>query len=183
MKLHEKPRMPRGFTCAGRNCGIKDEGRDLSVFYSEVRAHAAGVFTRNKFPGAPIILGREIIKGGSLRAIIVNSKVSNVGTGELGIKNARRMATAVSREFGIPENEVIMSSTGVIATHLPIEIVEKGVQGISKELSDDPLVGAMGIMTTDTYPKALSVSIDEAVITVQSGDGGKGCGPSLQRPD
>lgn len=172
MKLHEKSRMPKGFKCASRSCGIKDEGRDLSVFYSEVRANAAAVFTKNKFPGAPIILGREIIKGGSLRAIIVNSKVSNVGTGEQGIENARRMADAVSTEFGIPHNEVIMSSTGVIATQLPIEVIEQGVQGISKELSDDPLVGARGIMTTDTYPKALSVSADQAVITIV----GKGSG-------
>ena len=81
MKLHERAIMPQGFKCASKNCGIKEEGRDIAIFYSTVSANAAGVFTRNKFPGAPIILGREIIKDGSLRAIIVNSKVSHVGTG------------------------------------------------------------------------------------------------------
>ncbi|QTA85907.1 Arginine biosynthesis bifunctional protein [Desulfonema magnum] len=172
MKLHEKAIMPKGFKCASKNCGLKDKGNDLSVFYSEVRANAAGIFTKNKFPGCPVILGREIIKNGLLRAIIVNSKVSNVGTGRQGIENARRMAIAVSKEFSVPQNEVIMSSTGVIAKPLPIEQIEKGVKGISKLLNDDPIAGAEGIMTTDTYPKALSVSVDDAVITII----GKGAG-------
>lgn len=172
MKLHKKAIMPKGFKCASKNCGLKDEGNDLSVFCSEARANAAGVFTKNKFPGAPVILGREIIENGYLRGIIVNSKVSNVGTGVQGIENARRMAIAVSKEFNIPENEVIMSSTGVIGRQLPIEMIENGVKGISKNLEEDPLVGAKGIMTTDTYPKALSVSVDEAVITII----GKGSG-------
>jgi len=95
-----------------------------------------------------------------------------VGTGVRGIENARRMATAVSEEFGVPENEVIMSSTGVIAKQLPIETIENGVRGISETLEDDPVVGAKGIMTTDTYPKAISVSVDDAVITIV----GKGAG-------
>ncbi len=172
MKLHERAIMPQGFKCASKNCGIKEEGRDIAIFYSTVSANAAGVFTRNKFPGAPIILGREIIKDGSLRAIIVNSKVSHVGTGLEGIENARRMAAAVSGEFNIPENEVIMSSTGVIAQQLPIVTIENGVRGMSEELVDDPIAGAKGIMTTDTYPKALSVSVEGAVITIV----GKGSG-------
>ena len=172
MELHEHPVMPKGFKCASKNCGIKKGGRDISIFYSDVRANAAGVFTRNKFPGAPVILGREIIKKGSLRTVIVNSKVSNVGTGDEGIANAKRMASAVSKEFGIPEDEVIMSSTGVIAQPLPIDTIEKGVVGMSQELEEDPIAGAKGIMTTDTYPKALSVSVGQAVLTIV----GKGSG-------
>ncbi len=172
MKLHQKAIMPQGFQCTSRNCGLKDEGRDIAIFYSKVRANAAGVFTKNKFPGASVILGREIMRNGCLRAIIVNSKVSNVGTGPEGIRNAQRMAVAVSKECNIPENEVIMSSTGVIAKPLPIEKIEHGVQGISKELVDDPVVGAKGIMTTDSYPKAISASVDDATITII----GKGSG-------
>ena len=152
--------------------GIKEKGNDLSVFCSEVRANAAGVFTQNQFPGAPVILGRKIIQQGVLRAIIVNSRISNVGTGALGIENARRMADALAKEFDIPREEVIMSSTGVIGQQLPIEKIEQGVRGISEILEDDPLVGAAGIMTTDTYPKALSLSVGDAVITIV----GKGAG-------
>src|SRR5690606_41857987 len=90
--------MPRGFRCASRNCGLKREGPDLALFYSEVPAAAAAVFTRNQFPGAPIIVGRELIRKGRLRAVVVNSKISNVGTGEEGIRNARRMGELAAAE-------------------------------------------------------------------------------------
>src|SRR5690606_31742157 len=128
---------------------------DLSLFASDVPAAAAAVFTRNLFPGAPIIVGRELIRAGRLRAIVVNSKVSNVGTGEEGIAHARRMGEAAARELGIPASEVLMSSTGVIGKRLPIEKIEAGLRGMAAELQDDPLVGARGIMTTDTHPKAI----------------------------
>src|SRR5690606_19750994 len=68
-------------------------------------------------------------------------------------------------ELGIPADEVLMSSTGVIGRQLPIERIEQGLRGIAAELVDDPLRGAEGIMTTDTYPKALSLSVGDATIT------------------
>jgi glutamate N-acetyltransferase/amino-acid N-acetyltransferase len=166
VEFHETPRFPAGFRCASRNIGLKPEGKDLSLFVSDVDAAAAAVFTRNQFPGAPIILGRETIKGGRLRAIVANSKVSNVATGEEGLQNARRMAAAAAREVGgtTPEH-VLVSSTGVIGVPLPIEQIERGIQGMAAELQADPLVGAAGIMTTDTHPKALSASVEGATIT------------------
>lgn len=172
MKLLKNAIMPEGFKCVSKNCGMKNVDRDLSLFYSKVRTNAAGVFTNNKFPGAPVMVGRDIIKQGFLRAIIVNSKVSNVGTGQQGMQNARRMAQAVAREFKIPAEEVLMSSTGVIAQQLPIELIENGVKGMSRELTDDPVEGVKGMMTTDTYPKALSLAVDKGMITIV----GKGSG-------
>lgn len=170
--LHSRPAFPRGFLCASRNCGIKPSGRDLSVFYSETPAAAAAVFTRNRVPGAPIVVGREIIRKGRLRAIVVNSRVSNVGTGEAGVRDARRMGIAASAELGVPAGEVLMSSTGVIGVPLPIDRIEAGLRGISGDLCADPLVGAEGIMTTDTHPKAISLSVGEATITwVAKGSG------------
>ncbi|MCD6167179.1 bifunctional glutamate N-acetyltransferase/amino-acid acetyltransferase ArgJ [bacterium] len=178
MKVHQKPIMPKGFKCASKNCGLKEKEKDLAIFYSEVSANAAGVFTRNKFPGASIILGREIIKNGSLRAIVVNSKIANVGTGQQGIANAKKMAEAVARELNIPLQEVIMSSTGIIAKQLPIELIEQGIKGISKQLGDDPVEAVKGMMTTDTYPKALSLSIGNAIMTIV-GKGSGMIGPNL----
>jgi len=80
--FHDRPVFPRGFRCASRNVGLKPQAKDLAVFASDVDAAAAAIFTRNHFPGAPVIVGREIIKGGRLRAVVVNSKVSNVATGQ-----------------------------------------------------------------------------------------------------
>jgi glutamate N-acetyltransferase/amino-acid N-acetyltransferase len=165
-EFHGEPRFPRGFRCASTNCGIKKTGKDLSLFVSDIEANAAAVFTRNRFPGAPVVLGREIIGAGRLRAIIVNSKVSNVATGEVGLLNARRMAAAAAREVGTTPDRVLVSSTGVIGVPLPIEKIEAGIAGLSVQLQDDPMVGAEGIMTTDTHPKALSLSAGDAVITI-----------------
>ena len=136
------------------------------MFVSDVPASAAALFTRNRFPGAPVVLGRETIAKGRLRAIVVNSKVSNVATGHEGLDNARRMAAAGAAALGVPRDEVLVSSTGVIGVPLPIERIEKGLDGIAADLVTDPIAGAEGIMTTDTHPKALSIAAGDAVITL-----------------
>jgi glutamate N-acetyltransferase / amino-acid N-acetyltransferase len=164
--MHATPRLPRGFRCASRNCGIKPSGRDLSLFVSAVDAVAAALFTQNQFPGAPVLLGRETIRGGVLRAIAVNSRVSNVATGEQGLADARRMAAAAAAEVGTVPERVLVSSTGVIGVPLPIDRIEAGLRGMSADLIDDPLIGAEGMMTTDTHPKALSVSLGDATLTI-----------------
>jgi glutamate N-acetyltransferase / amino-acid N-acetyltransferase len=166
------PVFPQGFRCASRNVGLKPSAPDLTLFVSDVDAAAAAVFTRNHFPGAPIVLGRETIRGGSLRAIIANSKVSNVATGASGLENARRMARAAAAELSTTADKVLVSSTGVIGVPLPIEKIETGVVGMATELVADPMRGAEGIMTTDSHPKALSARVGAATITwVAKGSG------------
>jgi glutamate N-acetyltransferase/amino-acid N-acetyltransferase len=172
LSFHATPVFPRGFRCASRNVGLKPTARDLTLFASDVDAAAAAVFTRNHFPGAPVILGRETIRGGRLSAIVANSKVSNVATGATGVEHARRMAAAAAAELGTTASTVLVSSTGVIGVPLPIEKIERGIVGMSRDLQDDPMVGAEGIMTTDTHPKALSMSVGPATITwVAKGSG------------
>ena len=166
MEYHERPRLPRGFSCAARHIGLKEKDADLALFYSEVDAAAAALFTRNHVVGAPVTLGRELIRGGVLRAIVANSKVSNVGMGEEGVVAARRMGQATARELGVSAEHVLMSSTGVIGIRLPIEKIEAGLAGMKADLQADPLVAARGMMTTDTHPKSLSCSVGEAVITI-----------------
>jgi len=172
MTLHDRPRFPRGFLCASTRCGIKAEGKDLALFSSSVPATAAGVFTRNQVPGAPVIVGRELLKAGRLQAVIVNSRVANVGTGNEGQARARRMGAAAAAALGIESELVLMSSTGVIGVPLPVEKIEAAAPALVDMLQGDPLVGAEGIMTTDTQPKAVSASVGDAVITVV----GKGSG-------
>ena len=165
--FHEEAILPQGFSCASKNCGLKADGaEDLSVIYSDTVASAAAVFTKNQVPGAPVIVGRELIQGKKLQALIINSKISNVGTGSLGVENARKMGRAVAKEFDCDANHVLMSSTGVIAVQLPIEKIEQGVVGIKSEMKADPLIAAKGIMTTDTHPKAYSMSVGSATVTL-----------------
>ncbi len=172
MPLHDTPRFPRGFRCASVNCGIKAEGNDLSLFASDVPAAAAAVFTRNQVPGAPVVVGREIVLGGRVQAVVVNSRVSNVGNGAEGLARARRMGASAAAALGVDPGTVLMSSTGVIGVPLPIEKIEAAMPTLAASLQEDPLVGAMGIMTTDTHPKAVSLPVGEATLTVV----GKGSG-------
>ncbi|MGH7713759.1 MAG: bifunctional glutamate N-acetyltransferase/amino-acid acetyltransferase ArgJ [Gemmatimonadaceae bacterium] len=172
MSFHDRAVFPRGFASASRNCGLKASGKDLALFASEVDCAAVALFTRNHFPGAPIMLGRETMRGGRLRAIVANSKCSNVATGQRGLENARRMAAAGAAELGTTADRVLVSSTGVIGVQLPIEKIERGLQGMAADLTSDPLVGAEGIMTTDTHPKALSAGVGASSITwVAKGSG------------
>jgi glutamate N-acetyltransferase/amino-acid N-acetyltransferase len=172
MTFDDPPVFPRGFRCASTNCGLKADAKDLALFVSEHDAAAAAVFTRNHFPGAPVTLGRETIRGGRLRAIVANSKCSNVATGARGLENARRMAAAAAREIGSTADRVLVSSTGVIGVQLPIEKIERGMVGLGAQLQADPMVGAEAIMTTDTHPKALSARVGDATITwVAKGSG------------
>ena len=165
MNFDSTPVLPRGFRCASRNVGLKPVAKDLALFVSDVDCAAAVLFTRNQFPGAPVLLGRETIKGGVLRAVIVNSKVSNVATGEAGLQFARRMAAGAAAEVGTDAGKVLVSSTGVIGVALPIEKIEAGMRGMAADLQADPMPGAHGIMTTDTHPKVLSVRVGQATIT------------------
>jgi glutamate N-acetyltransferase/amino-acid N-acetyltransferase len=168
MSFHESPRFPTGFRCAAAHCGIKESGEpDLSLFASERPASAAAVFTRNQVPGAPVRVGRELIRGGRLQAVVVNSRVANVGTGAEGVARARRMGAAAASALDIQPELVLMSSTGVIGVPLPIDKIEATLPELAGALQDDPMVGARGIMTTDTHPKALSMDVDgTATLTV-----------------
>jgi glutamate N-acetyltransferase/amino-acid N-acetyltransferase len=172
LSFHDRPRLPRGFRCGSRNIGLKPEAPDLALFVSDVDAAAAAVFTRNQFPGAPVVLGRETIRGGVLRAIVANSKVSNVATGDRGMEHARRMAAAAARALDTTPDRILVSSTGVIGRPLPIEKIEAGIPLVAAALQDDPLVGVAGIMTTDRRPKAASLTVGPATITwVAKGSG------------
>ena len=166
MNLHDTPRYPRGFSGTAAHVGIKKEGYDLTLMVSTVPAAAAAVFTQNQVPGAPIVVGREIIAGGRLRGIVVNSRVANVGRGQEGLDRARRMGEAAAAEIGCDPGEVLMSSTGIIGAPLPIEKIEAGLVGMTERLESDPMIAARGIMTTDTHPKALSTTVGDATLTI-----------------
>jgi glutamate N-acetyltransferase / amino-acid N-acetyltransferase len=165
---HESPVMhpqPQGFLAAAKNVGIKDETLDLTVIYSTVRAHAAAVFTRSRFPGAPVIVGRAHISDGFAQAIVVNSKNANVATGQRGIEDAVETCRLVAGELGIDSRDVLPFSTGVIGRHLPMDKIRAGLKGIREELRPNNLeLAARAIMTTDMYPKYMSRQVGSAVV-------------------
>jgi glutamate N-acetyltransferase/amino-acid N-acetyltransferase len=156
---------PRGFLSLAKNVGIKDSTLDLTVIYSTVRARAAAMFTRSRFPGAPVIVGRKHIANGFTQALVINSKNANVAMGKLGIDNAVETCRIVGAELGVDHRDVLPFSTGVIGRPLPMEKIRAGLKGIRSELKTDNLkLAAEAIMTTDKYPKYISVRVGKAII-------------------
>jgi len=151
---HEGMRFPKGFLAFGRNIGIKDDTLDFGVVFSEIPCQAAAVFTRNNYPGSPILVGREHIKSGKAQAIVVNSKNSNVATGERGIEDAKDMCRATAQSLGIEPNLVIPSSTGVIGVPLPMDKIIPACLISKQFLKEANLTEfADAILTTDTKRK------------------------------
>jgi glutamate N-acetyltransferase/amino-acid N-acetyltransferase len=147
-----------GFKAAGVASGIKkNDEPDLGIIFSEVPSNVAGIFTRNRVQAAPVLLDRQRIESGSCRAVIANSGNANCCTGEQGMRDAVSMAAAAAKALRIPEESVLVGSTGVIGAFMPINKVKAAIPGLVESLSSGGFVDfARAIMTTDTVPKSVS---------------------------
>ena len=149
-----------GFDAAGLAAGIKKNGApDLALVASRVPCRAAGVFTQNAFPAAPVNYDRQLLDFNpeAVYAIVVNAGCANACTGVEGDANARRTAELVALHLGAHEHSVFVMSTGVIGVQLPMAKIEAGVPKIVDELSPDGWgAAATAIMTTDTRPKLVT---------------------------
>ncbi len=171
----------RGFEAAGVEAGIKYKDRtDMAVVYSQVPCIGAGTFTTNVVKAAPVLWDRALVEHAPfLQAVIVNSGIANACTGEQGRNYCKRTAGKAAECLHIPENSVLVASTGVIGMQLPIEKIEKGVEllAASKEAGIDAGTrAAEAIMTTDTVSKQAAVTFEIGGKTVTMGGMCKGSG-------
>ena len=169
---------PKGFKAAGVKAGIKKSGNlDLALIYTEKEAAVAGVFTQNAVAAAPVIVSREVVKGGKAHAIVANAGCANACTGETGLANARKMAALAAAEVGCASDEVLVGSTGIIGVNLPMDKLEAGIKAAAAELSEDGSKNAgNAIITTDTYSKACSCEVEIGGQAVRFGAIAKGSG-------
>jgi len=160
-------RIVPGFSWFGKNIGIKDGTLDFGGILSDVPCQAAGVFTRNTMPGAPVIVGREHLRDGMLQAVIVNSKNANVATMQQGVEDSRRICELVAAQCGIEPGLVLPSSTGVIGRRLPMDVIRSGCATLREDFGKTKRhveSFARSIMTTDTRPKWVSSGAESATI-------------------
>jgi len=116
-------------------------------------ADFAAVFTRNAFPGAPVIIGRSRLDGPSLAAIVVNNKISNV-CAPGGVAAAERVCAEAARLLGFAPAEILPSSTGVIGWALPVDEMVRALPAAVGSLAGGSVMpAAEAIVTTDLYPK------------------------------
>src|SRR5512138_1353048 len=132
----------------------------------------AATFTRNAFPGAPVLVGRRRLEGAALSAIVVNNKVSNV-CAPGGVEAAERVCAEAARLLGLAPDEVLPSSTGVIGWRLPVDAMLGALPAAMGALrGGSVLPAAEGIMTTDLYPKVRRAPVGEgSVVGIAKGAG------------
>jgi len=167
----------QGFVAAGCHAGIKRRKFDMALLATDDGrpVPCAAVFTQNKFVAPPVELDRATLaaNGGVVAAVVINSGNANAGTGKAGYKDAQLMAAATGEALQIANSHVMVCSTGIIGTPLPMEPILSHVPHLAKKLS---VAGghdaARGILTTDHQAK--EVVIHGSNFTL--GGMAKGCG-------
>ena len=165
-------RLPRGFRAGATRAGIKPSGKpDLALLVSGLPASWAYVATQNRAAAPSIHRGRALYaRGGTLRAVVVNAGNANCATGERGFLDDRRMAEVAALRLGVPVEEVLTASTGVIGVPLPVEKVETGLPQI--ELTPYADAFAEAILTTDLVPKVAEAEVEGArIVGIAKGSG------------
>lgn len=152
----------KGFRVAGVHAGLKkDNALDFALIRSRSDCVTAGVFTTNKVKAAPVLINMERIAKNpeKIRAVAINTVSANACTGWEGIDNARKTSDMVAEQLEIDTEQVLVMSTGVIGTQLPMDKITNGVELSASKLGHDWGATATAMMTTDTRPKFASVKV------------------------
>ena len=166
----------RGFRGISLRAGIKTQGDDLCLLWSETPATCAAVWTQNAVKAAPVWISAEHAQHATTRAIICNSGNANCCTGEQGTRDAIAMCQIASRVLDCQAREVLVCSTGIIGHKLPMPQIENALQNVdlSAQFSSEQM--ARAVMTTDLVPKFCAVSFQINGQTVTIGGQAKGVG-------
>lgn len=161
---------PKGFKASAAACGLKKANAlDLALIYSEVPAVAYGLFTKNTFIAAPVVVCKRHLKNKSSRAIIINSGNANCYTGKEGLKIAVETACSAAKLLRVPEASVLIASTGIIGKLPDFSKIKNALPHLVASLNrNDGDKVALAIMTTDTKPKELTakVAIGDSAVTI-----------------
>lgn len=170
-----------GFEAAAAAAGIKYQGRDdMALVYSRVPCRAAGTFTTNVVKAAPVKWDQKVVaESPFVQAVVVNSGIANACTGAEGYGYCKETAEETAKVFGIPEEAVLVASTGVIGMQLPMDRLKNGIS-LLKEAKGSGIkegtAAAKAIMTTDTVHKEIAVQVELGGKTVTIGGMCKGSG-------
>ncbi len=170
----------QGFTAGGVHCGVRKNRtkKDLAMIRSAVPASAAAVYTTNLVKGAPLEVTRAHIANGHARAILCNSGNANTCNAN-GIEIAEGMCALAAKALGIPQDDIVVASTGVIGQPLSLAPFETGIPPLVQALTADASgsdAAAEGIMTTDTVKKEIAVEFTVGGKTCRIGGIAKGSG-------
>jgi glutamate N-acetyltransferase/amino-acid N-acetyltransferase len=170
---------PEGFFAGATSAGINKRAADkldLAVLFSEAPCLAAAVFTTSKLKSAPVLLSQQRLKSRErIGALVVNSGCANAYVGAEGLANAIEMAEMVGEGVGVPAEDVLVASTGVIGVPLPMEKIRINVEDIILARDGGNQL-ARAIMTTDSFPKEAAVRVKDGKNEFTIGGAVKGSG-------
>ena len=171
----------KGFKAASTAAGIKYKDRkDMAMIYSEAPCRSAGTFTTNVVKAAPVKWDKNQVTGGAAaHAVVINAGIANACTGEEGMEYCSRTAATAAQVLGIPQEGVLVASTGVIGKQLPMDRIEAGIKAMAPLLEAGPESGtaaSKAIMTTDTKNKEAAVQLELGGVQVTIGGMCKGSG-------
>lgn len=161
-ELETRSALPEGFRCAVQPLEFTPRERESAqplpmnlslIMLDRPTASFGAVFTRNLFPGAPVVIGRSRLSQPSLRGVLVNNKISNVCTPH-GVSDAERLLDRLAVLTQTPSSQFFCASTGIIGWELPVPEMERALPSLVEHLSAGSILPvARAIMTTDAFPK------------------------------
>ncbi|MFE7313213.1 bifunctional glutamate N-acetyltransferase/amino-acid acetyltransferase ArgJ [Streptomyces sp. NPDC057555] len=172
----EEPAWPIGFRACTGHGGLRERGDDISIVVSDRPAVSAAMFTRSLFAGPAVVLSRAHAEGRRLRAVVTLAQNANVATGRRGAEHAAEVVGRVAGIVGVPDEEVLIGSTGVIGRPLPMDTIRAHFDQAARHgtgaFTAAPLDVARAMMTTDTRPKTAVRTVGGArIVGVAKGVG------------
>ncbi|MBR5247734.1 MAG: bifunctional ornithine acetyltransferase/N-acetylglutamate synthase [Lachnospiraceae bacterium] len=171
----------KGFEAAAVAAGIKYQNRtDMALVYSTVPCKAAGTFTSNVVKAAPVVWDKQVVEESPyVQAVVVNSGIANACTGQQGLDCCKAEAEKAAQVLDIPASAVLVASTGVIGMQIPVDRITAGIELLAAAKATGLEAGfnaAKAIMTTDTVPKQVAVTVEIGGKEVTIGGMCKGSG-------
>ncbi|MFP4113559.1 MAG: bifunctional glutamate N-acetyltransferase/amino-acid acetyltransferase ArgJ [Spirochaetota bacterium] len=179
--LRDRSALPAGFRVSTARIAFTPEERptlepyrmNLGLIHADEPTESfAGVFTKNAFPGAPVLLGRERLAERAVQGILVNNKIANVRAAT-GLEDARRLIRTLGDTLDVPVERLFSVSTGIIGWRLPVPEIESAVPELVSGLHGGSALDlAQAIMTTDSYPKVRRAEVgDGSILGIAKGAG------------
>ncbi len=166
----------KNFFASSSHCGIRKFKEDFCILFTPEHSTCSGMFTKNKFAAAPVILNKDQLKKTrDIKAIIINSGISNACTGEKGTENSKLTLELAAKYLNLNKENILVASTGRIGIQLPMDKIERGIVTCSKNLSKHGgHNAAKAILTIDKNPKEVAVKYKQDNVEVVIGGIGKG---------
>lgn len=172
--LEDRSALPEGFVAGCVPLTFFPEEKELvtplpmnlsAILLKEPTESFAAVFTRNSFPGFPVLDGKEKLKNNTISGVIINNKISNVRCPG-GMESVQELTSRAAETFSLEKNSLFSSSTGIIGWKLPVANMVEALPSLKESLQEKTLLEvSRGIMTTDAFAKIRSVEVGEGRIT------------------